>query len=95
MEPEALVNTTEKIESSLSHHPCVQCLSPRLTEEVHQPTNFREKEKEILDRVLDPQRWFRGSGGQGVRWLGGQGVRWSGGQVVKWSGGQVVRPMVG
>ena len=29
----------------------------RVTEELAQYTNFREKEKEILDRVMDPKRW--------------------------------------
>ena len=28
----------------------------RVTEELAQYTNFREKEKEILDRVMDPKR---------------------------------------
>ena len=29
----------------------------RVTQELAQYTNFREKEKEILDRVMDPKRW--------------------------------------
>ena len=29
----------------------------RVTQEQAQYTNFREKEKEILDRVMDPKRW--------------------------------------
>ena len=28
----------------------------RVTQELAQYTNFREKEKEILDRVMDPKR---------------------------------------
>ena len=30
----------------------------RVTQELAQYTNFREKEKEILDRVMDPKRWL-------------------------------------
>ena len=32
----------------------------RVTQELAQYTNFREKEKEILDRVMDPKRWVGG-----------------------------------
>ena len=44
----------QKIKSTLRAKGWIALL--RVTEELAQYTNFREKEKEILDRVMDPKR---------------------------------------